>query len=138
MIPGTTEMTNNSIIEKYCYDNNTANCDAYGGLYQWNEMMEYSTTPGVRGVCPAGWHLPTDAECTILTNFLGGESIAGGKMKATGTIEAGTGLWHDPNIGATNEYGFTALPGGLRYSFGYFYYVGNYAVLLVLYGGRGR
>jgi uncharacterized protein (TIGR02145 family) len=124
MIPGTTEMTNNSIIEKYCYDNNPANCDTYGGLYQWNEMMQYSTTPGVKGICPAGWHLPTDAEWTILTNFLGGQSVAGGKMKATGTIEAGTGLWYAPNTGATNESGFFALPGGFRNYSGVFLSLG--------------
>ena len=77
---------------------------------------------GVQGICPAGWHLPTDAEWTILTTFLGGESIAGGKMKTTGTIEAGTGLWYAPNTGATNESGFSALPGGCRYDDGGFYY----------------
>jgi uncharacterized protein (TIGR02145 family) len=126
MIPGSNEMTNNSIIEKYCFENNTANCDTYGGLYQWNEMMEYITTSGVQGICPANWHLPTDAEWTVLTTFLGGESIAGGKMKATGTLEAGTGLWWDPNTGATNESSFTALPGGYRFSYGLFYNVHNY------------
>ena len=114
-ISGATDMANNSIIEKYCNENNTANCDTYGGLYQWNEMMEYSTTPGVQGICPTGWHLPTDAEWTVLTSYLGGESIAGGKMKTTGTIEAGTGLWYAPNNGATNSSGFSALPGGYRY-----------------------
>ena len=72
----------------------------------------------MQGICPAGWHLPTDAEWTILTTFLGGESIAGGKMKTTGTIEAGTGLWYAPNTGATNSSGFSALPGGYRYDAG--------------------
>ncbi len=51
MIPGANNMTNNGIIEKYCYDNNEANCDIYGGLYQWNEMMQYVTTEGVQGIC---------------------------------------------------------------------------------------
>ncbi len=121
-------MANNSIIEKYCYNNSTANCDIYGGLYQWNEMMQYTTTPGAQGICPAtGWHLPTDAEWTILTTFLGGEGIAGGKMKTTGTIEAGTGLWYAPNTGATNESGFTALPGGYRSDNGDFDGLGYYA-----------
>jgi uncharacterized protein (TIGR02145 family) len=114
MIPGTTAMTNNSIIEKYCHSNNTAKCDIYGGLYQWNEIMEYSTAPGVQGICPVSWHLPTDPELTILTTFLGGASIAGGKMKSTGTIEAATGLWHTPNAGATNSSGFSGLPCGNR------------------------
>ncbi len=124
MIPGANEMTNNSIIEKYCYDNNSANCDTYGGLYQWDELMQYTTTPGVQGICPESWHLPTDAEWTVLTDFLGDESVAGGKMKATGTIEAGTGLWYAPNLGATNSSGFTALPGGFRGSDFGFYYLG--------------
>ncbi|MBI9038907.1 MAG: hypothetical protein JEY97_12305 [Bacteroidales bacterium] len=109
MINGNSNMTNNSVIEKYCYVNDAANCEIYGGLYQWNEMMEYSTTQGVQGICPSGWHLPTDGEWTILTDFLGGESVAGGKMKETGITH-----WNAPNTGATNVSGFTALPGGFR------------------------
>jgi uncharacterized protein (TIGR02145 family) len=128
IIPGANSMTNNAIIEKYCYDNNTANCDTYGGLYQWNEMMQYTSLPGVQGICPEGWHLPTDEEWTALTTFLGGQNIAGGKMKATGTIETSTGLWYNPNSGATNECGFTAIPGGTRnYFYGYFSNLGNLA-----------
>jgi len=107
MINGSSNPANNGITEKYCFDNSTANCDVYGGLYQWNEMMQYVTTPGVKGICPDGWHLPTDAEWTTLSTYLGGESVAGGKMK-----EAGLAHWAPPNIGATNESGFTALPGG--------------------------
>ena len=114
MINGDDGMTNNGVIEKYCYDNDPANCEIYGGLYQWHEMMEYSTTPGVQGICPSGWHLPTDEEWTTLTDFLGA-SVAGGKMKETGTIH-----WQSPNTGATNESGFTALPGGYRNTGGNF------------------
>ena len=106
-INGSVDQTNNSIIEKYCYDDNEANCNTYGGLYQWDESMQYSTTPGVQGICPTGWHLPTDAEWTTLTTYLGGENIPGAKMKETGTIH-----WLSPNTGATNSSGFTALPGG--------------------------
>jgi uncharacterized protein (TIGR02145 family) len=127
MIPTAQDMADNGIIEKYCYDNNTANCDIYGGLYLWNEMMEYSTIPGVQGICPANWHLPTDAELTILTTFLGGLGITGGKMKTIGTIEAGTGLWYAPNAGATNESGFNALPGGWRHNVSITYELGYYA-----------
>ena len=115
MINGSQNQTNNSKIEKYCYDNDEANCDEYGGLYQWDEMMQYTTTQGVQGICPDGWHLPTDYEWTILINFLGGTGIAGGKMK-----EADTTHWWYPNTGATNEYGFTALPSGYRYPGGDF------------------
>ena len=98
----------------------TSNYSTYGVLYNWpaamNGAASSTTNPsGVQGVCPAGWHLPSEAEWTQLTDYLGGHSIAGGKLKATGTIEAGTGLWYAPNTGATNETGFTALPGGDRY-----------------------
>jgi len=108
-IDGSMQQTNNSTIEKYCYDDLVSNCDVYGGQYQWDEMMQYATTPGVQGICPPGWHGPTDAEWTTLTTFLAGEAIAGGKMK-----EAGTAHWSSPNTGATNSSGFTALPGGSR------------------------
>jgi len=115
MINGSENMSDDGVIEKYCYDNDPANCEAYGGLYQWNEMMEYSTTPGVQGICPDDWHLPTDAEWNILTDFLGGLDVAGGKMKETGTVH-----WASPNTGATNESWFAALPGGYRNESGYF------------------
>ena len=120
MIIGSQNQTDNGIIEKYCYDDLESNCDVYGGLYQWDEAMQYTTTEGVQGICPTGWHLPTDAELTTLTTYLGGGSIAGGKMKSTGTLQAGTGLWAEPNTGATNSSGFTALPGGLRNGSGNF------------------
>ena len=108
-INGSQNQTNNGIKEKYCYDDLESNCNIYGGLYQWDEMMQYVTTQGVKGICPDGWHIPTDAEWTTLTNYLGGESVAGGKMK-----EAGYAHWASPNTGATNTSGFTALPGGGR------------------------
>ncbi|MEI7981959.1 MAG: FISUMP domain-containing protein, partial [Bacteroidota bacterium] len=109
MISGSLNQTNHNAIEKYCYSNDEANCTVYGGLYQWNNMMQWSITEGIEGICPAGWHIPTDGEWTALTDFLGGVSVAGGKMK-----EAGTAHWLSPNTGATNECGFTALPGGGR------------------------
>ena len=109
------EAANNNIIEKYCYDDLESNCDLYGGLYQWNEMMDYNPSDDgnhgiTRGVCPARWHLPTDSEWTELVDFLGGEFIAGGKLKETGTTQ-----WYSPNTGATNESGFSALPAGCHY-----------------------
>ena len=126
-IDGLQEQTNNGIIEKYCYSDAEANCAVYGGLYQWNEMMNYSTTPGVQGICPSGWHIPTVDDWATVITFLGGQYVAGGKMKSTGTIGEGTGLWFDPNTGATNESGFTALPAGLRYNSGNFNYMGDYS-----------
>jgi uncharacterized protein (TIGR02145 family) len=104
------------------YDNDAANNTTYGKLYNWFAVAD------PRGLCPAGWHVPSDAEWTTLENFLGGASVAGGKMKSTGTIEAGTGLWQEPNTGATNSSGFTAFPGGNCVSSpGWpFYSIGNY------------
>jgi uncharacterized protein (TIGR02145 family) len=102
----------------------TANYTTYGVLYNWRAAMagsaSSSTNPsGIQGVCPAGWHLPGDLEWTQLTDFLGGASIAGGKLKETGIIH-----WNSPNTGATNETGFTALPGGNRSINGLFNYIG--------------
>ena len=71
-----------------------------------------------------GWHVPTDAEWTVLTNYLDGEDVAGGKMKTTGTIEGATGLWYSPNAEATNSSGFSGAPGGGRYFNGEYSYVG--------------
>jgi uncharacterized protein (TIGR02145 family) len=84
----------------------TANYTIYGVLYNWTAALS---------ACPPDWHLPSDAEWTTLTDYLGGESVAGGKMK-----EAGIAHWWSPNTGATNESGFTALPGGCRYYDGAF------------------
>jgi|JFJP01.1.fsa_nt_gi uncharacterized protein (TIGR02145 family) len=120
-VDGVMEMTNNGTIEKYCYENSESNCTIYGGLYQWNEMMGYTTTAGADGICPNGWHLPTDDEwCmlelevdpTINCNSIGYRGMdGGGKLKETGTTH-----WSSPNTGASNSSGFTALPGGQRHN----------------------
>src|SRR5512137_1909351 len=91
--------------------------------------MQYVTNESAQGICPPGWHLPTDAEWAILGDLLGGSNIAGSKMKSTGTIEAGTGLWYAPNSGATNASGFTGFPSGLRNLAGIFGNLGNNALL---------
>jgi len=93
----------------YCWYNNDAanNKNVYGALYNW-----YTVNTGK--LAPAGWHVPTHDEWTTMITYLGNDSVAGGKMKSTGTLEAGTGLWHTPNSGANNKSGFTALPGGYR------------------------
>lgn len=111
----------------YCwYDNSTTNRDIYGGLYTWAAAMNgagssNSNPSGVQGVCPDGWHLPSDAEWQELEMHLGmsqGEADSvgwrgtdqGAKLKETGTSH-----WDSPNTGANNSSGFTALPGGFRY-----------------------
>ncbi len=103
----------------------TANYATYGVLYNWPAAMAGSagsaTNPsGVQGVCPTGWHLPSDAEWTELFDYLGGIAFAGGKLK-----EIGTTYWVSPNAAATNETGFTALPGGRRVSSGAFESIGE-------------
>ena len=89
------------------YNNVVANDALYGKLYNWYAVNDS------RGICPTGWHVPSDAEWTTLTDFLGGTSAAGGKMKSTAT-QPTSGGWIAPNTGATNSSGFTGLPGGGR------------------------
>ena len=92
----------------YCwYGNNANNMAIYGALYNWYSID--AETNRHKNICPAGWHVPTDTEWTTLTDHLGGYSIAGGALKETGKLH-----WITPNFGATNESGFTALPGGYR------------------------
>ena len=109
----------NNTTGAWCYyDNNAANNAKYGKLYNWYAVSK--TTNGNKNICPTGWHVPTDAEWTVLTDYLGGETVAGGKMK-----EVGTNNWDSPNTGATNISLFTGLPGGTRDNLGYYYIVGN-------------
>ena len=91
----------------------TDNYETYGVLYNWPAVM-------TEGICPSGWHIPTDGEFSELTDFLGEEGVAGGK--AGGKMkEAGYDHWNSPNTGATNSSGWTGLPGGYRYSGGFYY-----------------
>jgi uncharacterized protein (TIGR02145 family) len=93
----------------YCwYNNDNAHSATYGALYNW-----YAVNTGK--LAPKGWHVATDAEWTTLSNFLGGEAVAGGKLKEVGFVH-----WQSPNTGATDETGFSALPGGCRYGDGNF------------------
>jgi len=97
------------ITEVWSYDDDETNVDIYGRLYTWNAAMKYSNIESTQGVCPDGWHIPSDGEWTTLGNYLGGDAVAGGKMKTTGTD-----LWQAPNTGGTNESGFSAVPSGER------------------------
>jgi len=111
---------NNLTTAGYCWYNNDATTykNVYGALYNWYVV-------NTNKLCPFGWHVPNDNEWTSLISYLGNDSNAGGKLKATGTIEEGTGLWSSPNTGATNETNFTALPGGYRHRHGSFYSMGQ-------------
>lgn len=91
------------------------NSTTYGKLYNWYAVSD------AHNICPVGWHVPSDAEWTQLTDYLGGETVAGGKLKETGTTH-----WESPNTGATNVTGFSALPGGQRAVAGGFYFVKTY------------
>jgi len=94
----------------YCdYNNNPSYSATYGRLYNWHAINDS------RKIAPPGWHVATDTDLSALTAYLGGISIAGGKLKETGTVH-----WGNPNTGATNEAGFTALPGGYRSNNGTF------------------
>jgi len=77
------DVTNNGTIERYCYNNDINNCNAYGGLYDWNEMMVYTQTEGVKGICPDGWHIPTNDEWQKLIGCLGGNYVAGIALKGS-------------------------------------------------------
>lgn len=109
----------------YCwYNNDINNKSSYGALYNWKGAMKGN--PGIiinpadrQGACPDGWHVPDKTEWTELVNYLGGDSLAGGKMKETGTKN-----WKGLNAGATNESGFTGLPGSLRTHYGIFDNIG--------------
>jgi uncharacterized protein (TIGR02145 family) len=127
MITSTHSQTNNDTIEKYCWENNEELCDLIGGLYKWDEMMQYANETAGQGICPDGWHIPDDLDWQILegavdSTYKIGNSVwgnngwrgsdVGGNLKQTGTT-----LWVPPNTSATDAYGFSALPAG--------YYVQN-------------
>ena len=123
-IPQVTDPTQwaNLTTGAWCYYNNDpANGAVYGKLYNWYAVAGIYDAASLadptlrKNLAPTGWHVPTDAEWTTLTDCLGGESVAGGAMKETGTTH-----WEIPNSGATNSSGFTGLPGGWRYTDGTF------------------
>jgi uncharacterized protein (TIGR02145 family) len=106
----------------------------YGKLY--NGYVVDTTLNGNKNVCPSGWHVPSDGEWTTLTNFLG-STVAGGRLKEVGFVH-----WADPNTGAINDTGFTALPGGFRSddtgTFHFFGSQGNYATSTDIMGNGSR
>src|SRR5450759_1177427 len=119
LIPKVTDPTAWSALTTgaWCWYNNDSatNASTYGKLYNWYAVND------PRGLAPTGWHVPSDAEWTTLSTCLGGNAVAGGAMKETGTTH-----WTSPNTGATNSSGFTGLPGGYRNNDGSFNNVGNF------------
>ncbi len=142
MINGAEEMTNNSIIEKYCYDNDLANCDEYGGLYQWNEIMQYTITQGEQGICPVGWYIPTDSELKILEGNVDSQYPVGDPIWHTfgwrgfdvGLNLKSTSSWY-LNGNGLDSFGFRILPGGSRNYDGNF---NNIGVITFLWSSTKR
>lgn len=119
------------------HDNNEASYrEPYGALFNWYAVETAK-------LCPVGWHVPTDADWTVLINFLGGTEIAGAKLKETETMH-----WDYPNEGATNEVGFNAVAGGSRFNalgafgdIGYYWSStseGDFCYLQVLYSNYAK
>jgi uncharacterized protein (TIGR02145 family) len=133
MIQGSTNQTNNGILEKYCYNNVPANCDTFGGLYQWAEAVQFqngasnSTSPSpafignVKGICPIGWHVPSDGEWCLLSFFLDTNSNCISNSNSAGAaLKSLDSFWKLVNIGANNKSGFKSIPGGYKDYIGQF------------------
>jgi uncharacterized protein (TIGR02145 family) len=121
MIPGWEGMTDNGVTEKYCFNSEPDSCAKYGGLYQWNEMMQYTTLQGLQGICPPGWHLSTDEEWKVLEGAvdshygigdLAWDSTGGRGSDAGHTLRTIEG-WYN-NEGGSDLYGVSLMPGGYR------------------------
>ncbi len=118
-ITGGQDQTDNSVIEKYCYENLRSNCKTDGGLYQWNELMQYSTTGGAQGICPTGWHIPTDWEWKVMEMNLGMSQTEADKEEIVRGTDEGDQLqlvgepgfqallsgWHDVSANTFNDKG---------------------------------
>ena len=111
--------TDNAVIEQYSYNNDPANCETYGGLYEWPEAMQYTTTEGVQAICPDGWHIPSRTEFQELEDYVDNKSAA--------LIDESETLDFTPTV-TQNETGFSALFAGYRYvTNGYFRSLGSIA-----------
>jgi len=130
MILAGVEMQDNNLIEKYCYDDDPENCNKYGALYQWNEVMQYTVQSGTQGICPDGWHIPTDDDWKVLEGTVDTKyGVGDSEWDKTGFRgrDAGKNLktisgWGGTTLG-TDKYGFSAVPGGLLSTGGNYYSV---------------
>jgi uncharacterized protein (TIGR02145 family) len=116
-VTGFTEWDNSSSGAWCDMNNEASNGDKYGHLYNWHTIADK------RGLCPQGWHVPDDYEWSALVDLLGGEQLAGGKLKSIDTT-----CWKAPNSGACDLVGFSGLPGGARWQEGLFLYSGYYGL----------
>jgi uncharacterized protein (TIGR02145 family) len=132
MIGANLNQTNNQVLEKYCYGNQPDSCVKYGGLYQWDELMQYCLQQGTQGICPPGWHVPSDEEWKVLEGAVDSQYGIGDTIwddwgyrgsEAGLNLKMGTGWLNNGN--GTNLYGFSGLPGGIRYSDGHFNMAGE-------------
>jgi len=136
MINGSSTQSNNSSIEKYCYNNDSNNCNTYGGLYQWDEAMQYTTSSAAQGICPSDWHIPSNDEWTTLTGYLSANSQywCGASSTQIAKSLAATSSWGSVAtacaIGngqsSNNTTGFNASPAGYRFTNGVFDYINKY------------
>jgi uncharacterized protein (TIGR02145 family) len=120
------ENLNYEVPNSYCYNDDLSYCEIYGRLYKWNAIIGtngyVSTSGGVQGICPPGWHIPSHEEWSELAEYLGGGIGAGGKMKHTSYL-----YWNYPNTAATNSSGFSALGSGRLNSYGTYSELGESA-----------
>jgi len=147
-----TRDANGNDITRYCYNNDVTNCDLYGGLYTWHTVMNGATSSNtnpsnVQGICPTGWHVPSDAEWTELVDYVVAQGYsnvwdnpngAGNALKSCRQVSSPLGgdcatsehpRWNsDSTHYGTDEFGFSALPGGHRYTYGYYYYLGDLGI----------
>jgi len=124
-IDGSLEQTDNDVIEKYCYNNDLSNCNTYGGLYTWDELIQYAEAVSYRGICPEGWAIPSESDWSKLPGIRFGYNT----YDNTGIVEASENYWSDAKGGpnGTNATGFTALPGGNYHAPNTFEGIGSYA-----------
>jgi uncharacterized protein (TIGR02145 family) len=128
IIPGGEEQWDNGMIEKFCYNDKPDSCTKYGGLYQWDEMMQYTIIQGTQGICPPGWHIPTDGEWNVLEGVADSQYGIGDTewdsywefrgYDAGKNLKTTNGWWNGGN--GTDLFGFSGLPGGIRSWPGYF------------------
>lgn len=128
-IDGSQAQSDNSTIEKHCLLNDESNCDLYGGMYQWDESMQYTNQEGTQGICPAGWHLPTDEEWKQLEGAVDSEfdypDPEWDKINDYNGSDAGANLKTSNGWNGMDLFGFTALPGGEYSPGGSFWYYGH-------------